>query len=345
MPEEKITQIQRYLIIAVLFLLCIVLLLLILGRDDTEQIPQQKAEFTPPPPPVERPFFDNQDAVFKEFVEDLNATKESMLSKIEQNTTAQGFDANLSQQENFEQNVSEERSFGPSQIPPEVAPKTTPVPSNQGAKLAIIIDDMMSKEQVKKLKSLNLKLNPSFFPPYKNHDDTPKLAAEFDFYMVHLPLEAIAFNHKLPFLKASDSAEKIEESIRRIKQDFKGLRYINNHTGSLFTSDERAMRKLFVSLKKYDLLFVDSRTIGASKALKMAQEFGQSYIKRDIFLDNEEDVDYTKNQLKNVVELAKKRGFAIAIGHPKKTTFKALEESRDLLKSVELVYLSEIYGE
>ena len=68
------------------------------------------------------------------------------------------------------------------------------------------------------------------------------------------------------------------------------------------------------------------------------------YIKRDVFLDNEDDVDYVKNQLLNAVNLAQKRGYAIAIGHPKKNTFKALEQSKDLLKGVELVYVSEIYG-
>ncbi|HED6149274.1 TPA: divergent polysaccharide deacetylase family protein, partial [Campylobacter coli] len=51
-----------------------------------------------------------------------------------------------------------------------------------------------------------------------------------------------------------------------------------------------------------------------------------------------------KNQLIEAVRLAKQKGFAIAIGHPRKNTFKALEQSKDLLKSVELVYLSEIYA-
>ncbi|EKG8179599.1 divergent polysaccharide deacetylase family protein, partial [Campylobacter upsaliensis] len=213
----------------------------------------------------------------------------------------------------------------------------------QKPKLAIIIDDMANKEQVKELKTLHLKLNPSFFPSHTLHPNTPKLAKEFEFYMVHLPLKALSFQNKMSVLSPEDSEEEIEKTIAKIKAEFKNLKFINNHTGSLFTSDEEAMRKLYKALDKYHLSFVDSKTIHHSKAPKIAKEMQKIYIKRDIFLDNEDDVNYVKNQLLNAVNLAQKRGYAIAIGHPKKNTFKALKESKELLKSVELVYLSELY--
>ena len=81
-----------------------------------------------------------------------------------------------------------------------------------------------------------------------------------------------------------------------------------------------------------------------SKANKIAKELNVPYIQRDVFLDNEDDVNYVKKQLESAVKLTQKKGFVIAIGHPRKNTFKALEQSKDLLKSVDLVYLSEIYG-
>ncbi|EAJ2168578.1 divergent polysaccharide deacetylase family protein, partial [Campylobacter jejuni] len=212
-------------------------------------------------------------------------------------------------------------------------------------KLAIIIDDMANASQVRGLKALNLKLNPSFFPPDKNHSETPKLALKFDFYMVHLPLAAINYNKpEIDTLNPNDSKERIFKKIKQIKKDFKDLRYINNHTGSLFTSNEEAMRKLYEALKNQNIFFVDSKTIGNSKANKIAKELSMPYIQRDVFLDNEDDVNYVKKQLESAVKLAQKKGFVIAIGHPRKNTFKALEQSKDLLKGVDLVYLSEIYG-
>ncbi|EIA1274068.1 divergent polysaccharide deacetylase family protein, partial [Campylobacter jejuni] len=198
---------------------------------------------------------------------------------------------------------------------------------------------------VRGLKALNLKLNPSFFPPDKNHSETPKLALKFDFYMVHLPLAAINYNKpELDTLNPNDSKERIFKKIKQIKKDFKDLRYINNHTGSLFTSNEEAMRKLYEALKNQNIFFVDSKTIGNSKANKIAKELSMPYIQRDVFLDNEDDVNYVKKQLESAVKLAQKKGFVIAIGHPRKNTFKALGQSKDLLKGVDLVYLSEIYG-
>lgn len=351
MSQKKITQIQRYLVIAVLFLLCVILFLLILGRSPSQEPVKIKAL-----PPVSTqskilPSFENQSSVFKE-IKDLNEAKnlpeENKTSdlnlSLEQNLSLVKTEENASLriEKSLEQNSSIEQNISPiSDLSKENAIKTS---ISTKPKLAIIIDDMVSKEQVVAIKKLKLKLNPSFFPPYKNHTHTPKLAAEFEFYMVHLPLEALNFTHQMPFLSPKDSETKIEKTIQNIKENFKNLKYINNHTGSLFTGDEEAMRKLFKALEKYNLKFVDSRTTPHSKVPQIAKEFQKNYIKRDIFLDNEENVNYTKNQLKKVVELAKKRGFAIAIGHPKKTTLKALEESKDLLKSVELVYLSEIYG-
>ncbi|EAJ6067450.1 divergent polysaccharide deacetylase family protein, partial [Campylobacter jejuni] len=272
-------------------------------------------------------------------IDDLNTSlNEQNLSSVEQNLS-------------LEQNQSLEQNF---------IPKDTNLTQDQNLtfnedihlnkiskkpKLAIIIDDMANASQVRGLKALNLKLNPSFFPPDKNHSETPKLALKFDFYMVHLPLAAINYNKpELDTLNPNDSKERIFKKIKQIKKDFKDLRYINNHTGSLFTSNEEAMRKLYEVLKNQNIFFVDSKTIGNSKANKIAKELNVPYIQRDVFLDNEDDVNYVKKQIQNAVKLAQKKGFVIAIGHPRKNTFKALEQSKDLLKSVDLVYLSEIYG-
>lgn len=212
-------------------------------------------------------------------------------------------------------------------------------------KLCIIIDDMASKEQVAELKATGLKLTPSFFPPDKNHPKTPILAREFEFFMVHLPLSAVHYSYEeSETLTPHDSQERIDTKIAQIVRDFRGLKFINNHTGSLFTDDVQAMRRLFRALKRHDLIFVDSMTIGSSKGALVSREFKQMPIKRDIFLDNDNDISAIQAKIKQAVRKARKNGFAIAIAHPKKNTFKALEQSKALLDSVELVYVSEIYA-
>ncbi|WP_291953313.1 divergent polysaccharide deacetylase family protein [Campylobacter sp.] len=210
--------------------------------------------------------------------------------------------------------------------------------------LAIIIDDMANYTHVKMLKNTKLKLIPSFFPPDERHPYTAELAKNFDFFMVHLPLAAISYDKaELNTLKPSDTKEKIFKRVAYIKEKFPNLVFMNNHTGSLFTSDENAMKNLFDAFNEYGFIFVDSRTIGNSKALKLVKEYNQPYIARDIFLDNEDNVEYIKKQIAQVVEKAKNKGFAIAIAHPRKNTFEALKQSKELLKSIQLVYLDEVY--
>ncbi|EIM3967646.1 divergent polysaccharide deacetylase family protein [Campylobacter jejuni] len=359
MSKKKLVQIQRYLIIAILFLLCIALALGILVKyQNSQDVSSVKPDY----------FVDKQEdlislnkdhyeiGIFQENEFDNNKSVSILEQKIQEidDLSTSLNEQNLSSVEqnlSLEQNQSLEQNF---------IPKDTNLTQDQNLtfdedihlnkiskkpKLAIIIDDMANASQVRGLKALNLKLNPSFFPPDKNHSETPKLALKFDFYMVHLPLAAINYNKpELDTLNPNDSKERIFKKIKQINKDFKDLRYINNHTGSLFTSNEEAMRKLYEVLKNQNIFFVDSKTIGNSKANKIAKELSMPYIQRDVFLDNEDDVNYVKKQLQSAVKLAQKKGFVIAIGHPRKNTFKALEQSKDLLKGVDLVYLSEIYG-
>lgn len=351
--SKKLIQIKRYLIITILFLICVILFLgiLIQYQDSQKAInsTQNSSKNTTLEPKQEITSNENHSDIFKEIPykdekSEFKHLQENNLSILEQ--TIKDLNLSTSVEENLskmdenlslvaEQNLSKEENLI----------KDTNSSKIKQARLAIIIDDMANISQVKALQALNLKVNPSFFPSDKNHIDTPKLALKFDFYMVHLPLAAINYaKPELDTLNPNDTQERIFKKIKQIKKDFKDLKFINNHTGSLFTSNEEAMKKLYKAFEKEGLIFVDSKTIASSKAPKVAKALGQIYIQRDVFLDNQDDVAYIKKQLMDAVKLAKKKGFAIAIGHPRKNTFKALEQSKDLLESVELVYLSEIYA-
>ena len=143
-------------------------------------------------------------------------------------------------------------------------------------------------------------------------------------------------------LETNDSLQTIEERIKKLKKLFPAAKYLNNHTGSKFTSNLKAMERFLPILKKYNLNFLDSRTSPNTKAQTAAKEFNMTLLSRDIFLDNIGDVSYIRHQLKEAVRISKKRGYAIAIGHPRKATFKALKSAKDILKGVEVVYINEI---
>lgn len=226
-----------------------------------------------------------------------------------------------------------------------IKPKPTKQLKSNKPKLAIIIDDISTFYHAKKIKSLGLNITPSIFPISQNYPQTISVAREFKFYMIHLPLEAINYPYQEKnTLKVGDSIEKINKQIAKIRSDFPNAIYINNHTGSKFTSDYSSMKILFNSLKTYKMIFIDSYTTKESKAGILSKEFGNKYLKRDVFIDNNKDEKAIINQIRRAIKIAKISGQAIAIGHPYSQTFKALEAMKNELKSeVELVFVKDLY--
>jgi len=96
---------------------------------------------------------------------------------------------------------------------------------------------------------------------------------------------------------------------------------INNHMGSLLTSRELPMGWLMEELRRYpSMFFVDSRTTPLTVAYNTATDHQIPSTWRDIFLDNEADVEHIRTQFKKLIQLAKLNGSAIAIGHPRPQT-------------------------
>ena len=221
----------------------------------------------------------------------------------------------------------------------------TPNSSVKGrAKLVLIIDDVATFEHASMIKSLGLKITPSIFPATKTHPDTPSIARTFEFYMIHLPMQAKHFDSpEIGTLTINESFESMHEKIKKIRKDFPRAKYTNNHTGSRFTSDYDAMDKAYRALIEQGFIFVDSKTIAQTAVARAAKKYNQPYISRDIFLDDDPSASAVRRELVAAVNLAKKRGYAIAIGHPKKNTIAVIKASKNnILKDVEVVYLKDI---
>ena len=221
----------------------------------------------------------------------------------------------------------------------------TPNSSVKGrAKLVLIIDDVATFEHASMVKSIGLKITPSIFPATKTHPDTPNIARTFEFYMIHLPMQAKHFDSpEIGTLTINESFESMHEKIKKIRKDFPRAKYTNNHTGSRFTSDYDAMDKAYRALIEQGFIFVDSKTIAQTAVARAAKKYNQPYISRDIFLDDDPSASAVRRELVAAVNLAKKRGYAIAIGHPKKNTIAVIKASKNnILKDVEVVYLKDI---
>jgi polysaccharide deacetylase 2 family uncharacterized protein YibQ len=227
----------------------------------------------------------------------------------------------------------------------EQKPTQSRLQTGKKPKLVIIIDDVSQPWQIRAIKALPYHITPSIFPPSQQAERSHLLARELKHFMIHLPMQSgnAGMNRMRGTLKVTDSHAAMQARAKEIRKLFPRGKFLNNHTGSVFTSNYKAMKKMYGYLKKEGFVFIDSRTSGKSKVKRIAKEYGDRYIVRDIFIDNTQSIPYIHKQLSKAVKVAQKRGFAIAIGHPHKATFKALASAKKLFGGVELVYIDELY--
>ena len=120
---------------------------------------------------------------------------------------------------------------------------------------------------------------------------------------------------------------------------------VNNHMGSLLTRHPGAMRWLMEDLSCFDrLYFVDSRTDVRTVARRHARAVGLANAERDVFLDNLQDRDYIRGQLRRLIAEARRHGSAIGIGHPYPDTLAVLAEELPKLadQGIQLVPVSRL---
>ncbi len=163
--------------------------------------------------------------------------------------------------------------------------------------------------------------------------------------MVHFPMQAEHYPRgAMPNTSTvKDSEKQMRTRVKNLRKWFPAALYTNNHTGSVFTSDYRALHTMYGLLKEEGFVFVDSRTSSKSKGKKVAKEYGDFYLHRDVFIDNVQKFGEIRKQLKAAVKKAKQRGYAIAIGHPHAITLRSLKNSLDILVDVDVVYLDELF--
>ena len=227
--------------------------------------------------------------------------------------------------------ASTDASIGESKAQPPEAPLTLPItePGAHSA-LVIVIDDLgVDQTQTKKVIELAGPLTLAFLPyGYNLETLTAKAIEKKHELLVHLPMQPQALdadpgpNALLRTLSETEIRSRIDWNLSQ----FAGFVGINNHMGSNFTTWEYGMSFIMQEMKKRGLLYLDSLTSPKSVAKKVAREYGLSVFSRDIFLDNEPELDQIRQRLSELEEISRRRGYAIGIGHPYEKTIKVLSE-------------------
>lgn len=146
--------------------------------------------------------------------------------------------------------------------------------------------------------------------------------------MLHMPMEpsSASIDPGPHALLASYDRQTILNEMTWMLDRFDGYVGVNNHMGSKFTADPERMRVVMEVMKSRGLMFLDSRTSAASVGYSTASSFGVPAITRDIFIDDADDAAKIADMLARTENVARKQGFAIAIGHPRDLTLGALKQ-------------------
>lgn len=210
----------------------------------------------------------------------------------------------------------------------KATPPPEPVKTAAHFRAAIVIDDLGASEQVVyRLLELGEDFTFSVLPHLQKSTEIATLLHERrKEILLHLPMEPRG--HEYPG-KGAIMTNMGPDTIRQvIEQDLQTVPYAvgaNNHMGSRLTADPQAMQMVLQTLQDHQLFFLDSRTSSKTVAYKTAQQLGLKSAKRKVFLDVIPQYDFVKAQLLELASLAEQGQAAIAIGHPKEATFRALK--------------------
>lgn len=231
-----------------------------------------------------------------------------------------------------------------SQMPHGPETKTPSLP-----KLAIIVDDFgYSLAQARRFAELPLPLTWAILPFLGGSGEAAKIAKAHGIpYLLHLPMQAESDGKGGPYLIGVDMDDReIRNAARNAIDSLPGAIGVNNHRGSLATSDLRVVRALLAEVQLHGLPFIDSRTSPHSVVLSVAKELDMPALANDVFLDHEEDERTMAMRLEMASSIARRRGYAITICHVRKETLTFLSKvTADMLNGVELVTAPQLFEE
>ena len=146
--------------------------------------------------------------------------------------------------------------------------------------------------------------------------------------IIHMPMESENYSPGEDEYKllTSMTSELLENKLIQAFESLPEAIGMNNHQGSKATSDSKTMTVLASVLKDRGKYFIDSRTSSLTIGEKTMISFGVPTARRNIFLDNNNDLDKIEEQMNKLANSAKKNGVAVGLGHARKNTLSILEK-------------------
>ena len=236
---------------------------------------------------------------------------------------------------------------------PRTAPAGLPLhpqPEKLGL-LAVIIDDAgYSLEELQAFLDLPGPLTIAVLPnlPHSREASRRIIAAGKDL-ILHCPMEAAGGEDPGPgALRTGQSPAEVESRLAAAFASVPGAQGMNNHMGSLATTDEILMTTVLGFLRREGKFYVDSRTTADTVGPRLARELGVPFLQRDIFVDDSTaDPDIAAAFGKGIAE-ARTRGQSVLIGHVQNRGVADIlraEEKNFSAQGVRLARLTDVLGE
>ena len=208
-------------------------------------------------------------------------------------------------------------------------------------RLVIVIDDLgMSTAVSQKLAKLPAPLTLAFLPYATRLEYQSSLVASYGHeLLVHMPMapKSLTVNPGNNALLDNLDKREFEKRLNWNLSRFDGFIGINNHMGSSLTEHTKEMGWVMAELKDRGLVFLDSVTTNHSVAGSEADLAGVPTLSRNVFLDNNRDPAAIRKQLRLAMDMSKRRGLSIAIGHPYPETLAVLKEWLPKLKNEAII--------
>lgn len=228
------------------------------------------------------------------------------------------------------------------------APHPSRLPAD-APRLAIIIDDLgHDLPPLHEILELPYPLTLSVIP---NLPDSAEAANEAhqhgDEVLLHLPMQAIEADAKTEpvELRVGMNSNQVDQILSAMLATVPHAAGVNNHQGSRATADPALMTTLMGALHRRGLFFVDSRTSKETVAYDTAEKDGvRAAFRNAQFLDDKPTNSAVLAQLNRALADAKRKGWAVTIGHPHPATIAVLRAELPKIESrgVRLVYVSEV---
>jgi len=213
------------------------------------------------------------------------------------------------------------------------------------ARIAIVIDDWgYNKTHCRQLARMPGPVGVAILPHLPFSKDVIACAAKAGHEpILHLPLEPHRRRemfHDGYVLKTEMGEKSLRRTLAKVFQEMNGVVGVNNHQGSKGSESETLMTVVLQEARKRRLFFLDSKTTLKTKGPLVAEKLKMRIAVRDVFLDNRNERRSIEREFARGVDLARRNGYALMIGHDRVLTLRIIAEQMKMLSAQGFEFIS-----